>query len=148
MDVFEESEQLARVPLFSKLDKATLKMVAFTSERIALTADEFLFHKGENSDSVYLILDGTLNVVIEKDSGEEEVIVQQHKNNLTGEMGVIRNLPRAASIKAAVPSSVLKIEADVFMNLLLENSSMSLHVMRELSDRLDLALKRESGQTD
>ena len=76
MDVFEESEQLARVPLFSKVDKATLKFVAFTSERLTVADKEFLFHKGEHSDSVYLILDGAFNVVIEKGDGEEEVIVQ------------------------------------------------------------------------
>jgi CRP-like cAMP-binding protein len=55
---------------------------------------------------------------------------------LIGEMGVIANAPRSASIRSAGASTVLRIEADTFMDLLSENPSMSLHVMRELTDKL------------
>ena len=145
LDVFDEAEQLSRVPLFSKLSKAKLKLLAFTSERITLADKEFLFRKGDLSDSAYLILDGVLNVVIEHATGGHEVVFEQHKNELTGEMGVIRNLPRAGSIRASGVVTVLKIEADSFMALLSENPSMSLHVMRMMSDKLDAALAREAG---
>ena len=144
MDVFEEAEQLSRVPLFAKLDKAKLKLVAFTSEQLSLSDKEFLFHKGDQSDSVYLILEGFLNLVSKNETGEYEVIIEQGKNQITGEMGVIRNVPRAGTIRAAGPAKVLKIEADTFMTLMLENPCMSLHVMRELSNRLHQALNRET----
>ncbi len=143
MDINEEANQLSRVPLFAKLDSAKLKLIAFTSEQLSLKKQEYLFYHNQPSDAVYLILDGTLEVMHNRDDGEGQAILQLGQNNLIGEMGVIANAPRSASIRSAGESKVLKIEADTFMNLLCENPSMSLHVMRELTDKLSHSLLRE-----
>ena len=143
MDINEEANQLSRVPLFAKLDTAKLKLIAFTSEQLVLQDQDYLFYRNEPSDSVFLILDGFLDVMHEREDGEAEAILQLGQNSLIGEMGVISNAPRSASIRSAGDSKVLKIEADAFMNLLSENPSMSLHVMRELTDKLSKSLVRE-----
>ena len=145
LDVFEETEQLSRVPLFSKLEKSTLRLLAFTSERLAVASDEFIFHKGDHSDSVYLIFEGTVELVIEKESANDEIILELGKNELIGEMGVITNAPRTVSIRSKGQSSVLKIDADAFMTLLEENFSMSLHVMKMMSARLSVELKQKDA---
>ncbi len=137
MDINEEALELSRVPLFSRLDTSKLKLIAFTSERVILKDGEYLFYIDEPSDSVYLILAGILQVMAERKDKEAEVMVNLGKNKLIGEMGVIGNAPRSASIRSSGTSSVLRIEADTFMELLSENSSMSLHVMRELTDKLN-----------
>lgn len=139
VDINEEALELSRVPLFSRLDTSKLKLIAFTSERISLGDGEYLFYVDEPSDSVYLILEGVLQVMAEREGKEPEAMVDIGKNKLIGEMGVIANAPRSASIRASGTSSVLKIEADTFMELLSENSSMSLHVMRELTDKLNMS---------
>lgn len=143
MDVFEEARQLGTVPLFSKLESSKLKLIAFTSEQLQLRPGEYLFHNDDPSDSIYLILDGTLEVVAEHDDGRVDVIVERGKNEIIGEMGVISNAPRSASIRAKDSVTVLKIEADAFLSLLSENPSMSLYVMRELSDRLNKSHLRQ-----
>jgi CRP/FNR family cyclic AMP-dependent transcriptional regulator len=137
LDINEEAKQLSRVPLFSKLDASKLKLIAFTSEQLALRDDDYLFYENDLSDSVYLILDGALEVMIEKEDKTREAMVVLGKNMLIGEMGVISNSPRSASIRSSGESSVLKIESETFMDLLSENPSMSLHVMRELTDKLN-----------
>ncbi len=101
MDVFEEAKQLSRVPLFSKLDASKLKLIAFTSEQQLKLADgDYLFHFNDPSDSIYLILEGTLEVIAEHDDGRVDVIVTRGKNEIIGEMGVISNAPRSATIRA------------------------------------------------
>ena len=137
MDINEEARELSRVPLFAKLDTSKLKLIAFTSERITLGDGDYLFDYNGPSDSVYLIIDGILEVLVERENNVVEVMVQLGKNKLIGEMGVISNSPRSASIRSAGESAVLRIEADTFMDLLKENPSMSLHVMRELTDKLN-----------
>ena len=137
MDINDEALELSRVPLFSKLDTSKLKLIAFTSKRISLEDGDYLFYVDEPSDSVYLVLEGVLQVMAERKEREAEVVVDLGKNNLIGEMGVIANAPRSASIRSSGTSLVLKIEADTFMNLLKEYSSMSLQVMRELTDKLN-----------
>ena len=143
MDVFEEARQLGRVPLFSKLEASKLKLIAFTSEQLHLNDGDFLFHYKEPSDSIFLILEGTLEVVVERDDGRVDVMLERSKNEIIGEMGVISNASRSASIRAKGVVKVLKIEADSFLALLSENPSMSLYVMRELSDRLNKSHLRE-----
>ena len=143
MDINEEANQLSRVPLFAKLDTAKLKLIAFTSEQLVLQDQDYLFYRNEPSDSVFLILDGLLDVMHEREDGGSDAILQLGQNSLIGEMGVISNAPRSASIRSAGDSKVLKIEADTFMNLLSENPSMSLHVMRELTYKLSKSLVRE-----
>ena len=142
MDINEEAQELSRVPIFSKLDTSKLKLIAFTSERLSLDDGDYLFYFSDPSDSVYLILEGVLQVTVEHDNDVVEVMVELSKNQLIGEMGVISNSPRSASIRSAGSSSVLKIEADTFMTLLMENSSMSLHVMRELTEKLNNSHKQ------
>ena len=136
MDIYDEARQLSSVPLFSKLDASKLKLIAFTSEQLDLSDGEFLFHLNDPSDSAYLVLAGTVQIVVEKDDGSADVIVELGVNALVGEMGVIANAPRSASIRASGEVKVLRIDADDFMNLLIENPSMSLHVMRDLTDKL------------
>lgn len=133
----EEARELSRVPLLSKLDLAKLKLIAFTSERLDLGHEEYLFYFDELSDSVYLVLEGILQVTVEHADGAVDVVAELEKNQLVGEMGVIANVPRSASIRSSGNSAVLKIEADTFMTLLTENPSMSLHVMRELTSKLN-----------
>lgn len=136
MDIYDEARQLGNVPLFSRLDTAKLKLIAFTSEQLHLADGEYLFHLNDPSDSTYLVLEGTVQIVVEHADGEADVILELGVNQMVGEMGVIGNAPRSASIRAAGEVTVLRIEADAFLNLLSENPSMSLHVMRELTDKL------------
>ena len=136
MDIYDEARQLSNVPLFSKLDASKLKLIAFTSEQLELSDGEFLFHLNDPSDSTYLILEGMVQIVVENEDDSVDVIVELGINQMVGEMGVIANAPRSASIRASGEVKVLRIEADTFMNLLSENPSMSLHVMRELTDKL------------
>ncbi len=153
MDINDEARQLSRVPLFSKLDNSRLKLIAFTSEQLTLNEGDYLFYINEPSDSVYLVLDGTVEVMLDHDDNTQEVMVRLGKNMLIGEMGVISNQPRSASIRSAGTSMVLKIESDTFMDLLSENPSMSLHVMRELTEKLSrthqqaIALKEQGIRT-
>jgi len=63
-------------------------------------------------------------------------------NDLTGEMGVIRNRPRGATVRAKTPVRALRIAADVFLRLITENPECALDVMRQLSARIDASNAR------
>lgn len=141
MDVFQEAEILRRVPTLAKLDPARLKLLAFTSRSLRFEPGEALMRAGEPSDSVYMILEGTVEVVIGKGHGEI-VISTVGMNELMGEMGVLMNGPRTATVRAKGPVRALRISADVFLRLLTENPEVALDVMRQLSERLARSLRR------
>jgi len=62
-------------------------------------------------------------------------------NELVGEMGVLAKAPRSATIRARGQVQALRIEADMFLELLAENPDVALDVMRQLSEKLARAHK-------
>lgn len=135
MDVFQEAEMLRNVPLFSGLSPAQLKLLAFTGSVLRFEPGETLMRKGERADSAYVVLEGTVEVVGETRSGEF-VIAVQGRNAIVGEMGVISDAPRSATVRAREPVRALRISGDVFLRLACENPQRALFVMRQLSARL------------
>jgi CRP/FNR family cyclic AMP-dependent transcriptional regulator len=145
--VFQEAEMLRKVPFFEKLDPAKLKLLAFTSRAMRFAPGEILMTKGESSDSAYVILEGEVEVLGET-SGGEFVVAVVGCNALIGEMSLILNGPRVATVRAKDAVRALRISADVFLRLLCENPSCSLHVMRMLSTRLAKTLRTLEALTE
>lgn len=135
MDLTTEAEMLRKVPMFSKLELSKLKLLAFTSELCTFEAGEVLFEAGEAPDSAYVIMDGAVEIVAETEAGPvvEGVL---GANELFGELGVLTNSPRSATIRAQERLAALRITDEMFIKLLAENPEVSLDVMRQLSEKL------------
>lgn len=138
MDIHENAEQLKKIPLLSGSDKAQLKLLAFTSEAMNFNPGEYLFRLNDISDSVYVILEGEVDIIRDEDPDNIVILATVDKNNLLGEMGVFLNLPRNASIVAKDKVQTLKIPANRFIKLVTENPDAALEVMRQLSKKISL----------
>ena len=136
MDVFQEAEMLRKVPFFGGLDPTKLKLLAFTSRAVRFAEGETLMRVGEAADSAYVIIEGEVDILGETGTGEF-VIGVLGRNALIGEMGVITGAPRVATIRAKTSVRALRISGDVFLRLLTDNPGCALHVMRELSAKID-----------
>ncbi len=135
MDLKTETDALRKVPMLAKLDPSKLKLLAFTSQLLTFDDQEILFEQGDPSDSTYLVMRGDVEVLA--GSGEDVVVAGVlGANELVGEMGVLANAPRSATIRAHGQVVALRIEADMFLDLLAENPSAALDVMRQLSGKL------------
>lgn len=135
MDLVQETDLLRKIPMFSKLDASKLKLLAFTSEMVNYQDGDVLFKLGDSADSAYIIMEGTVDIMVETDSGSI-VASTLKQDQLFGEMALLNNLPRNATLKANGELLVMKISADMFLKLLSENSEMALDVMRQLSAKL------------
>ena len=69
MDLLREAELLRKVPMFSRLDSAKLKLLAFTSECLSFEDGEVLFEAGDPADSAYVIMEGEAEVIADTGSG-------------------------------------------------------------------------------
>lgn len=126
---------LRGIPLFCRLEPAKLKLLAFSSAYLTCEPGEALFHEGEPADAAFVIRSGEVEVVSGK-PGDEVVLGTLGKNDLFGEMALILNEPRSATIRAVGPLEVVKIDADVFLRLVTENPETALAVMRSLSEKI------------
>lgn len=136
MNLNEEVELLKGVPIFSKVEPARLKLVAFTSERMNFAAGQEVCHQGDPGDAMFVILGGVADVLIDREGGQITV-AELKKNGFFGEIAILCDVPRTATIKAREQLSTLKISRDMFYRLVAEFPQMAVEVMRELAHRLE-----------
>jgi CRP/FNR family cyclic AMP-dependent transcriptional regulator len=135
MNLNDEVEFLKRVPIFSKMEPAKLKLLAFTSERMNFAEGQELCHQGDPGDAMYVILGGRADVLIDTPGGQIRVAELQ-KTNFVGEIAILCDVPRTATIKAREPLSTLKISRDMFYNLVAEVPQLAIEMLRELAHRV------------
>ena len=135
MDFLRDAEQLRQINLFAQLDDSRLKLLAFSSEEVSFEDGDVIFTMNSVSDSAYVVMSGEVSVFANLE-GAGDAIASLSTNDVVGEMGVIRNGPRAATLRAKGKVRCLRILADDFMKLLKENPGVSLAVLRQLADRL------------
>jgi len=131
----DEVDLLRKVPLFAHLDPAKLKLLAFTSTRASFKPGQELFHQGDEGDAAYLILSGEADVIADTPSGEVPVATVG-QNAVVGEIAILCEVPRTASVRAVSRLETLKIEKEHFLRLIREFPDMGVEIMRELGQRL------------
>lgn len=136
MTIDTEVQSLRQVPMFRDIEPSRLKLLAFTSERVKFAAGQKLFSQGDAGDAAYVILDGKADVVLDAKDGHVKV-AELGKNALVGEMAILSDVPRSATVVASEPSTALRIDKRVFLELLTQFPQMSIAVMRELASRLE-----------
>ncbi|MBL0406145.1 Crp/Fnr family transcriptional regulator [Microvirga aerilata] len=136
MTLETEVQSLRQVPMFRDVDPARLKLLAFTSERVQFSDGQRFFSQGDPSDAAYVILDGRASVLLNTPGGDIQV-AELGSNALVGEMGILSDTPRSATIMASEPTTALRIDKRVFLELLAQFPQMSLAIMRELAKRLE-----------
>ncbi|MDG2270513.1 MAG: cyclic nucleotide-binding domain-containing protein [Alphaproteobacteria bacterium] len=136
MSLNEEVELLRNIPLFAKLEPSKLKLLAFTSERITYEPDQVLFKQGDVGDAAYIIVDGAAKVIVDTPDGELEVAALG-RNDFVGEIAILCDVPRTATVRASAKTVTLRITKDLFFRLVAEFPEMSVEIMRELASRLE-----------
>jgi signal transduction histidine kinase len=110
-------EFLRDVPLFSEMPEADLEHICRSSEEVSIRAGETLFPEGAVGDRAYIVLNGSLEVV--KDAGGREVLLNVLKaGEVVGEMALLEQKPRMASVRARADSSLLAIHKEELDHLL------------------------------
>ena len=131
----DEVDLLRKVPLFAQVEPAKLKLLAFTSSRMVFQPGQELFRQGDPGDAAYLIISGEADVVAETPAGEVPVATVG-QNAVVGEIAILCDVPRTATVRAGTRLETLKIEKEHFLRLLRELPNIAVEVMRELADRL------------
>ncbi|MFN7035144.1 MAG: ATP-binding protein [Bellilinea sp.] len=92
--------------------------------------------EGAYETTFYILLKGEVRVTKKFDENEERILKQLSAGDFFGEMAIIHDAPRAATITALTDVEVLEIEREAFVKLLHTNSQLTLAIVREVSRRL------------
>lgn len=135
MDLAEETDLLRKIPMFAKMETSKLKLLAFASEIVSFEDGDIVFNSGDSADYAYVIMEGAVDIITETEKGPI-VTVTLSQNQLIGELGVLNNTPRIATLIANGNLRAMKITAEMFFRILRENTEVALDVIRMLSDKL------------
>jgi CRP/FNR family cyclic AMP-dependent transcriptional regulator len=136
MSLKEEFELLRRVPIFAEIEPSKLKLLAFMSERVGFDPGKRLMQQGDPADAAYLIIDGHAEVILETPAGPV-IVATLGANETVGEMAILGDVPRNATVCAKDRLVALRISKDLFMRMVREFPSMAVSIMQELAHRLD-----------
>ncbi|MBI3915298.1 MAG: cyclic nucleotide-binding domain-containing protein [Chloroflexi bacterium] len=128
-------EFLRRLQLFKELKDADLAELYKSAEELAYAPGQIIMEEGSPPDALYVILDGDVEIL--KQSGGQNVsIAVRRAGEVLGELSLLAQTPRTASVRALVPSQILKISAQSFKHLLACSPSAPLAMMHTIMERL------------
>jgi CRP-like cAMP-binding protein len=130
-----EVDLLRRVPLFSGIEPARLKLLAYTSDVVTYRETQVLFKHGDVGDAAYVIIKGDAEVIVPSDGGDIAVAVL-HDGDILGEIAILCDTPRNATIRAKGEVKALRIRKEAFIELLHQFPEMAVKVTQLLAERL------------
>ncbi len=134
------AEFLCNVPVFAGLSAEMLDRIGALASDVGLRRGEWLFREGEPADGVYVVRVGHLEVVQAAQAGqhgpESETINTLSRGAVLGELALLSETVRSASIRALRDTELLKIEKAHFDSLLQAEPELALSLTRVLSVQL------------
>jgi len=129
---------LRQAPVFSQFEGLDLKFLASKLERVKVREGQAIFRQGDQGDCFYMIESGKVSVQVDfKEQARLGV------GEYFGEIALIMNVPRTATIVAIKPTVLLKLKADDFKEMMLNSSAMKQAIERASSRRV-LAMERST----
>src|SRR5438105_7630 len=127
---------LKAVPLFANVPEEQLRMLTVVVTRKSVSRSTTIMAGGDATDSLYIVLSGRLKVMMSDSEGKEVILAILGPGEFFGEMGLIDDEPRSASVVSIEPCELLSIAKRDFKRVISENSEMAMSVMRGLVRRL------------
>lgn len=126
---------LRQIPLFSGLDDYALERLVAMSGELTLQPGELLIREGEIGDAMYIIVEGRLQVRKKARDGDI-VLAERGAGDVIGEMSVLDQAPRVASVLALTPVRALVIDQETFMALLDWSPTAARAILKTFAQRI------------
>lgn len=132
----ENEDFLKSVPIFSELDPERIRQISLRGSRRFYKKDAVILHENETGSALFVIISGSVKVSRASDDGKEIILTILNESDFFGEMAILDGLNRSANVTAIEESELFMIQRVDFLNLLQENSEISIALLQELARRL------------
>jgi len=124
---------LRATELFGRLDEVALAKVVESLEWDQIDGGEMLFRQGDRGDSLYIVVSGRLRVTVARDDGSEWVVREVGRGENVGELSVLTEEPRSATVSAVRDTDLARLTRRRFDHLLAEHPQAVMQLMRMLA---------------
>ncbi len=134
------STQFARIDLihriFPELSKTELQALASAAQEQVYAPGDLLCRQGEIGRRLYIISEGEAEIFVNTDKNQLVMINKVGPTDYFGEMALINDAPRAATVRAITNCRTLEIDREAIMNTIDQNPALLLSIVRQISDHL------------
>jgi CRP-like cAMP-binding protein len=127
---------LRTVPLFTGLSDAEIDLIAKSSRRVRYPAKSVVFQEGDSGDFLLVVLQGRVKVMLLGDGGQETIVSILEPPGLLGEIALLDEAPRSATVMTLANTEFLRISRAPFLELLNEHPAIARKVMSHLAGAL------------
>ena len=135
---------MARSEMLKELSEKTLGQIADRAKLFSFEPGETIVEQGEPSDSFFIIVDGVVSVLHKSGDGDLVELGQMKPASLLGDIGLLLNQPRTATVQAAGDASLLKFDRQYFSWMFENVKGFGLAVSRFLAGRVQALSSRIS----
>lgn len=128
------------VPIFTDLRKEDLFSLSELSREAVYGRSEEVFHEGDDGNCLFIIMKGGVEVIVSGESGPR-VVASLGEKQCFGEMALLDDETRSATVRASSPLSCLILEKEDFQHLLAERAGLSRQIIKTLVRRIREANK-------
>lgn len=137
---------LIEIPMFDQLDSDELRTMAAHMNFMDFKSKETIFSEGEKGDFVCFVTKGSLEVLKKNENGKNVVIALLGKGRSIGEMAVIDDFPRSATVKARADSTLVIITRKDFDQLLDQHPKIGIKILKGLAKLLSMNMRKTSSR--
>jgi len=128
-------EFMQRLPLFSDVPETTIASIVQSAHHLRMVPGEMLFREGDVGAECFIVVAGDVDVI--KEMGKETILLERCRPGaIIGEMALIDNSPRAASVRARTSATLLRITETEFVALMHANPTTAMALLRGGTTRL------------
>jgi CRP/FNR family transcriptional regulator, cyclic AMP receptor protein len=137
-----------KLSLFAELDDRELAQIASVAKTRRYAKDDVIFHADESGDVFCVIREGKVKITMISPEGKEIILTMMGPGEFFGEMALLDDAPRSATVIALEPLEVVTIWRSDFLQILADNFSITRKLLSELSKRVRrMSLRIESLAT-
>ena len=125
-----------KLSFFSEFDDEELSLIAKDSMIKQYEKDVIVINEGDESNSIYFILSGTVRACLENQKGKEVILNEITAGDSFGELALFCDSPRTATIIAIMPCQLLIISKKAFVGFYTNNSKAALKIIKNLANEI------------
>ena len=138
-------ESLSKIPMFGELTPEQMEVVSRQTLLLTVEAGETVFREGEKGDYVCFVAEGLLAVVKTIEDGKYAELTSLPQGSSIGEMAVIDDFPRSATVIARKPSHLITMTRSQFHKVVTEHPEIGILLLKGIARVLSMNLRKTSA---
>ena len=123
-------------PLLLGLEEEDLDELAQAAALRLFSPGTVICHEGEPGDAVYFVVEGQVDILKRLDDENERFLHSLRSGEIFGEMAIVQESVRTATVRTAEPTAVLEIAKDPFLAVLGRSPSLGIRILVRMTNRL------------